>query len=403
MAAGVRPDLSRLAAALQPNNAQGESMKPVHAAIAVMLSAALAMAQTPGQTPTYTAKARLGIVPLAVHNPMPDDDITEVTSRLYEEFEKTGLYDVLDEFRTKEILDGLTPDLAACELPECAQRVGQMLQVEKVVVGNVTKVEIIYELTVYVVDVATGKVVSEHVEKVAGNMKDVAKVGTLCAVDALHEEKKEVVWNKGDWHKVRKHGLGGRLNLVMSMNTEWDEDHNYYTSIANIPVLGGGLHYDAVFQMKNGMEIHYTPNVELWVRQGSNSGVMRRVTELSLNIADFRWFFSGTYETPVVFYIGLGPALVIDFYYNQQGPQLYPPIDALRTRIRPAGNVLLGLEHVMKRSGWISTFGLKVKFWEPSVFQVTYGLTRPFGSHKDAEEAVEEEAPVPAPAYEEQP
>jgi hypothetical protein len=127
---------------------------------------------------------------------------------------------------------------------------------------------------------------------------------------------------------------------------------------------------------------------------------MRRVTELACNIADIRWFFSGTYEVPWVFYLGAGAGVAFDFYYDQHGQTRYPPYDNVLTGINFAGNVLLGMEHVLPKSGWITTIGIKVKFWEPIVFQVSWGLTRPFKLKADKEAQGEDEAAGGEPAVE---
>jgi hypothetical protein len=386
-------------------------MKSVFTSVVVALSATCLLAQ-PNQATQAPAgpRPRTAILDLSVHNPMPDDEVMEVTTRVYEELAATNRYNILDRGQVMQVLSGVAPDAASCARPECAQSLGQLLGVEKVVVGDVTKVEIIYELTLQIVDVATGKVEKTHVEKVAGHMTDVAKVGVLCAVQSLLEEKVEADWHKGDWRKVRKHGVGGRLNLVMTADDEVyesaDPKSTYYDGIPTVPVLGGAVHYDAVFLMKNGMEIHYTPNFEVWVRQGTDGGTMKRVTELAFNVADLRWFFSGTYETNSVFYLGVGAGLALDLYYDPTGQaeNRHPKYDVIRTDVNFAPNVMLGLEHVLKRTGWIMSAGIKVKFWEPIVFEVCYALTRPFGLTKGArddapvQDAPAQDAPVsPAP------
>ncbi|MBD3242902.1 MAG: hypothetical protein GF331_20080 [Chitinivibrionales bacterium] len=43
------------------------------------------------------------------------------------------------------------------------------------------------------------------------------------------------------------------------------------------------------------------------------------------------------------------------------------------------------MEHALKRSGWIMTLGIRVKAWSPSVLQLSYGLTRPFGNKRTGE------------------
>lgn len=361
--------------------------------LAVAVAATQTVAADAESAPQSADRATMAILDLAVHNPMPDDDIEEVTLRVYEELAATGRYDIMSRSELKQKLVGTEAASSPCEKLACAMEAGRQLGVEKVVIGDVTKQPIIYTLTLKIIDVATGKHQKVHTEEVAGNMRDVAKVGVLCAVQNLHKEEVVREWNKGDWRKIRKHGIGGMLNLVMTSEAEPypDEVFEYYTAIPNLPVLGGQIHYDAVFQTKRGAEIHYTPNVDLWIRQGADGGSMSRVTELGLNLADFRFFFSGTYEIDWVFFIGMGPAVALDFYYDQHAHLRYPSVENVRTKVRFTANALAGIEHAFKRSGWIMTIGFRAKFWSPSAFQISLGLTRPFGNHKQDEEAEDTE------------
>ncbi|MBD3242395.1 MAG: hypothetical protein GF331_17525, partial [Chitinivibrionales bacterium] len=291
-------------------------MKCIATAMVLAIAVAAAQAQQTAaadaeSAPQSANRPTMVILDLVPHNPMPDDDIEEVTLRVYEEMGATGNYDVISRIELKQALAGAPAASRPCEKLACAMEIGRLVGADKVVIGDVTKQPIIYTLTLKIIDVASGKHQKVHTEEVAGNMHDVAKVGVLCAVQSLHKEEKAPEWNKGDWRKIRKHGIGGMLNLVMTTDAEPypDEIFEYYAGIPSLPVLGGQIHYDAVFQTKRGAEIHYTPNVDLWVRQGADGGSMSRVAELGLNLADFRFFFSGTYEMPWVFYIGLGPAL----------------------------------------------------------------------------------------------
>ncbi len=369
-------------------------------ATAIVLAVAVAAVQAQQtvaadaeSAPKSSVRPTMAILDLAAHNPMPDDDIEEVTLRVYEALGATGNYDIMSRSALERAMSGTAAAASSpCEKLACAMEVGRHVGVDKVVVGDVTKQPIIYTLTLKIIDVATGKYQKVHTEEVAGNMHDVASVGVLCAVQSLHEEEKVREWKKGDWRKIRKHGIGGMLNIVMTSEAEPypDELFGYYTAIPALPVLGGQIHYDAVFQTKHGAEIHYTPNVDLWVRQGADGGSMSRVTELGLNLADFRFFFSGTYETDWVFYIGMGPAAALNFYYDQHAHLRHPPVENVRTKVRFTANALAGMEHAFERSGWIMTIGFRAKFWSPSAFQLSLGLTRPFGNHKQQDEDAED-------------
>ncbi len=345
-------------------------------------------------------KVRTAVLDLAAHNKMPDDDITEVITRLYQELRNTGRFDLVDR---QQIVQAAGSEVAECADAACAARIGSAVGAEKAVYGDVTKVEIIYELTLSIVDVASGAVERTHVEKVAGHMGDVAKVGVKCAIDALLEPPVVSDYSKGDWRKVRAHGVGGRLMAVLPSHS----DKLAVQKLAIRPTFGLGVHYDAQFRMKNGMEIHYTPSFEYWTQSdGKDDDNFMRVQHFSFNVADFRWLFATPAEKNWVFYLGLGPAFVLYTDYDPTRANQYPPDSNFQYHPKFAANVLAGLNRHMPRLGWMMDIGFKAKFWDPSTFNLGISLTRPFKSRsKDSGgeegEAKQEDAPQPEPAAEE--
>jgi len=361
----------------------------------VLLSLSAALAQITADPSRINVKPRTAILELQVYNKMPDDDIQPVIKQFYREMANTGRYSIIERTQVQRLVDELGPDKSMCNDPECAANIGRALGVEKVVYGDVTKVEIIYEFSISVVDVATGAVERTHTEKVAGNMNDVATVGAMCAVQALHAEKQVSDYKKGDWHRVRAQGIGGRINVVLPSLPD-----TVRNAIDMQPTIGGGLHYDAMFRMKNGAEFHYTPNVEFWIRQGISDDTLRSTTrfaEVAFNVADFRYFFSAPTEKNVVFYLGLGPTWVLDIIYDEYASQRWPKDSVTKvydgTTMGFAVNIMAGIEHMMKNGRWLISGGFKAKLWDPSVFNLSIGLTRQL--KKREKKATAEEAPQP--------
>lgn len=333
--------------------------------------------------------AKAAVLDLQAFNPMPDDDITAVTKRLYAELKSSGRYELTERSAVEQAASGLGLTIDGCDKSDCAAQIGRALGVEKVIFGNVTKVEIIYELTLNVVNVSTGTIEKRYVEKVAGHMGDVAKVGVLCAVQGLHEEEKKSDYKKGDWKKVRGHGVGGRIALVMPTY-----DSTISDQIQVMPTIGLGIHYDAKFTLKNGAEVHYTPSFEYWMQEGDKTAFMR-FEEFAFNVADFRLFFGAPVDKAVVFYMGLGPSFILDAIYQPHAGDQYPQVDSVyEVNPRFGVNVMAGVNHMMKKSGWMLDIGVKAKFWGPSVFELVVGVTRPFKGRGAGKAEAKEEAPA---------
>jgi len=360
-------------------------------------------------------KSRLAILEPTVSNAMPDDNIEHVIKRLYFVVLETGRYNVVDRGQLKRLMDGLTPKMQRCAEPFCAAEIGRMLSVDKVLLADVSKVDLVYELTVKLVNASSGKVEQTHVERVAGNMNDVAQVGTLCAVQALHAEKKQE-YQKGDWRKVRSHGPGFRLSFVMpGMQDPFDYEHavedgsdstveykhSFDGTITVAPTAGLGLHYDVAFRFRNGTELHYTPNVEAWFRWGDRSGEFKSYGEVGFNVADFRYLFGSTSDRKLTFFVGLGPTLLLNIFYDERPMGYYetePFEDATFVRLRAGGNVMAGLEYSMQRIPWRTTAELKLKLLDPIAFKVSIGFTRPLGGRAEAEEEAPGAEPETEPA-----
>jgi len=340
-------------------------------------------------------KPSLAILEPTVHNAMPDDNIENVIKRLYFVMLETDRYRVVDRGQLKRLLDGLKPGMQHCAEPFCAAEVGRMLSVDKVLLSDVSKVDIIYELTLKLVDVSSGQVERSHVEKVAGNMNDVAQVGALCAVQALHTEKGPE-YQKGDWRKVRAHGPGFRVSFVMpgmpepveheheindATNSTIEVTHKFDDAITVAPTAGIGLHYDVAFRLRNGSEIHYTPNVEAWIRWGDRFESLKTYGEVAFNLADFRYMFGSPTDGSLTFYMGLGPTLLLNTFRDEQPLALtsQPLDDPTFVKVRFGGNLLAGLEYPLKKLSWLAAIELKLKLLDPIVLKVSLGLTRPLG------------------------
>jgi PBP1b-binding outer membrane lipoprotein LpoB len=382
-------------------------MKRVMILVVAALIPAFALAQdalptsatAPSAAPAL--KVRTVVVDLIAHNPMPDDNVEAVTKSLYHALEGSGKYDVVD--RT-QVQAALTPDQVTCEAAACAIAIARKMGASKVIFGNVTKGELIYTLHLEELDVETGRIVKKTDEKVAGHMGDVAYTGVTCAVQTLTAESKEPAYQKGDWRRARGQGLGFRLSLVMPLPIDVqtrpsDNVDINFDEVSTRPTIGGGVHYDAMFRMPSGAEFHYTPSVEAWFRQSDfGADILKRYGEWDFNITDVRFFFTPTSDQRLTFYFGMGAAFLLRTFHAEDPVIGNPPKDATWVKAGAAANAMVGIEHAMKRIPWTMNVEVKAKFWAPSVFRFSYGMTRPFGKKAAKEEKAEEKKQQQAPA-----
>jgi len=83
--------------------------------------------------------------------------------------EKRDTFEVVERNRMESILDEVGFQMSgACNTNECVVQVGQILGVQKMVAGSVSKVGNLYTLQVRIVDVATGRIEEVAYEDVAG-------------------------------------------------------------------------------------------------------------------------------------------------------------------------------------------------------------------------------------------
>lgn len=85
-------------------------------------------------------------------------DAVTVGDFLRTELVKTGVFNVLDRSNMEKILAEQRFQMTGCTTQECAVKMGRLLNVEKVVVGTLSKLIDAYYVIVNVLDVETGKI-----------------------------------------------------------------------------------------------------------------------------------------------------------------------------------------------------------------------------------------------------
>ncbi len=96
-----------------------------------------------------------------------------LSSRLRTELFKTDKFTVLERDKMDEILIEQGFQLSACTTNECAVEVGKLIGVEKMVAGNIAKIDNLFTIDIRLLDVETGKVLKTATEDCACELKDV--------------------------------------------------------------------------------------------------------------------------------------------------------------------------------------------------------------------------------------
>ncbi|MCB9497641.1 MAG: DUF2380 domain-containing protein [Fibrobacteria bacterium] len=105
-------------------------------------------------------------------------DLQTLGTRLETEFQKTGKFLILERRNMDAILrEQGFQESGACDNTDCQVQVGQLLGVERIVVGEVGKVGKLLTFNLKMVDVGTGANLRSHALDVRGNMDDLVRGG----------------------------------------------------------------------------------------------------------------------------------------------------------------------------------------------------------------------------------
>ena len=108
-----------------------------------------------------------------------------LTNRLRVELFRTGRFMVLERAKMQEILEEQGFQETGCTTEECLVEVGQLLNMQQMVSGSVSKFGEVYTIELRIFDVATGVIVKAAVEDVTGSLSDVLTSGIQNAVVRL--------------------------------------------------------------------------------------------------------------------------------------------------------------------------------------------------------------------------
>lgn len=151
-----------------------------------------------GTTPTSTAssssdrKPRVAILELRSTSPQISvGDMAALSARLETEFQKSQAFQVLERRNMDFILreQGFQQS-GACNTADCQVEVGQILGVERIVVGEVGKVGKILTFNLKMVDVGSGANLKSHALDIKGGMDDLLRAGAWEMAQIFSGKKK---------------------------------------------------------------------------------------------------------------------------------------------------------------------------------------------------------------------
>jgi len=105
-----------------------------------------------------------------------------LTNRLRVELFRTGRFVVLERAKMNEILNEQGFQETGCTTSDCLIEVGQLLNMQQMVSGSVSKFSDVYSIELRIFDVATGAIVGAAVEDVTGSLSNVLTSGMHNAV-----------------------------------------------------------------------------------------------------------------------------------------------------------------------------------------------------------------------------
>lgn len=103
---------------------------------------------------------------------MSETDAANITSRFSYEFSKTNRFRITEREMMEKILDEQEFQLSGCTSSECVVEVGQLLSVQYMIAGKVTKTFNIYSLHIRLIDVESGEITAQVMEDYEGSVRD---------------------------------------------------------------------------------------------------------------------------------------------------------------------------------------------------------------------------------------
>jgi TolB-like protein len=165
---------------------------PKFSLYAVLCLIGVSFADTARNSSGTSRVPRVAILELRSPNPQVSaSDLSALSARLETEFQKTQAFQILERRNMDAILreQGFQQS-GACTSEDCQVQVGQLLGVERIVVGEVGKVGHLLTFNLKVVDVGTGQNLQSHALDVKGGMDALLRAGAWEMAQIFSGKKK---------------------------------------------------------------------------------------------------------------------------------------------------------------------------------------------------------------------
>lgn len=143
------------------------------------------------------------------------------TERLCSEIVGTKYFVVLERRKIEEILDETEFQLSGCTSSECMIEAGQILGVQLMIGGSVSKVGNLYSVNIRLIDVETSEILNKATEDIYGSIEDLFKNGTKIVAKKLISDSYNIDINEGEITR----------NNNLSRNIVKDIDGNEYKTV----------------------------------------------------------------------------------------------------------------------------------------------------------------------------
>jgi len=129
-------------------------------------------------SPAAKRMLNVAVLPFTGNSDVKPDELAAITSRFESELMSQGTFRVLERRNVDAILreQGFQQS-GMCNTSDCQVEVGQMLGVERIITGEVTRMDKLWSLTLRMVDVGTGAVAASHVLDIKGKLETVLRGG----------------------------------------------------------------------------------------------------------------------------------------------------------------------------------------------------------------------------------
>ena len=137
-----------------------------------------------GQEPIET-KTPVGLLDLDARGTVSGDEAAMLSDRLRIELFRTGAFDVMERNKMQEILEEQQFQLTGCTDQTCAVQIGRLIGVQKMVAGSVGKIGDLYTVSLWMVDVESGRMEKTAVKDYEGRVEELMKTVMQCLAQEL--------------------------------------------------------------------------------------------------------------------------------------------------------------------------------------------------------------------------